>query len=210
VDLDTLLKAVVPLAFLAIWALTALFNREGNSLPARTAGPPNPYGPRPGIPPRVAGATDRPPALRWGPQSVAPPTPRAGGDDDIVILEGPRLTRSVVPRPARRIRPKPTPAVAPKPAPIISTRIGMGNVTQSVNQQIVAPLTIEPLTSQVSATITSPAVTMAAKPVDLARTPLSSLGLVRSLTEPQRLREAIVISEILRPPLALRGLERRR
>ncbi|HEY2157173.1 MAG TPA: hypothetical protein VGH33_16215 [Isosphaeraceae bacterium] len=207
-DLDTLLKAVVPLAFLAIWALTALFNREGNTLPARTVGPPNPYGPRPSIPPRVAGPADRPPALRWGPQAAAPP--RAGGDDDIVIIEGPRLTRSVAPRPPRRIRPKPTPPVAPKPAPIISTRIGMGNVTQSVNQQLVAPLTIEPLTSQASAVVSRAVVATAAKPVDLTSSPLSALGLGRSLIEPQRLREAIVISEILRPPLALRGLDRRR
>ncbi len=208
-DLDTLLKAVVPLAFLAIWALTALFNREGNTLPARTPGPPNPYGPRPGIPPRIAAPTERPPALRWGPQGGAQPTPRAGGDDDIVILEGPRMTRTVVPRPSRRARPRPTPPVAPKPAPIISTRIGMGNVTQSVNQQLVVPLTIEPLTSQVSAVVTSPAVTTAAKSVDPAKSPLSALGLGGSLTEPQRLREAIVISEILRPPLALRGRGRR-
>ncbi len=200
----------MPLAFLAIWALTALFNREGNSVPAaRTGPPPNPYGPRPGIPPRVPPATDRPPALRWGPQAVAPNTPRAGGDDDIVILEGPRLTRTVVPRPQRRVRPKPTPPVAPKPAPIISTRIGMGNVSQSVNQQIVAPLTIEPLTSQVSAVVTSPTVTTAAKPLGPDRSPLAALGIGRALSDPQRIREAIIVNEILRPPLALRGKNRR-
>jgi hypothetical protein len=86
----------------------------------------------------------------------------------------------------------------------------MGNVTQSVNQQLVAPLTIEPLTSQVSAVVSRPVVATAAKPVDLASSPLSALGLGRNLTEPQRLREAIIISEILRPPLALRGQDRRR
>jgi len=49
-DLEILLKAIVPLAFLAIWALTAVFNKEGNSLPARNPSPPQPLRPAPGHP----------------------------------------------------------------------------------------------------------------------------------------------------------------
>src|SRR5882757_7591377 len=107
-DLDTLLKAIVPLAFLAIWALTAVFNKEGNSLPARSQGPPNPYGPRPVVPPRVAAPSDRPPPQR----NLAP----------------------------RRMRPKPAPTVAAKPAPIVPAKLGLGNVSQTVNQQLATPM----------------------------------------------------------------------
>ncbi len=52
----------------------------------------------------------------------------------------------------------------------------MGNVTQSVNQQLVAPLTIEPLTSQASAVVSRPVVATAARPVDLASSPFPPSG----------------------------------
>lgn len=210
-DLETLLKAIVPLAFLAIWALTAVFNKEGNSLPVRTQGPPNPYGPRPGIPPRPAPMAERPPTLRWGPQTPAPATPRAGGDDDIVILDSSRTTKPIPPRanPPRRARAKPSPSVSARPAPIVPARLGLANVTQTVNQQLATPLSMEPLSGPLSATVVRPVVASTTKAVQLGDAPIRAVSVLSGMNDPQRLREAILVNELLQPPLALRGRMRR-
>ena len=214
-DLNDILKAIVPLAFLAIWALTAVFNKEGNSLPVRSQGPPNPYGPRPGVPPRVAGPADRPPTLRWGTPGSTPAPPRPGGDDDIVILESSRPARPAPGRGVapRRLRPKPATAVAAKPAPIVPTnKFGLGHVSQTVNQQLATPVAMEPLIAPLSGVGSRPAASAAAKAVDhIAGPTLRAASIAVTLADPQRLREAILINELLQPPLALRrGLNRRR
>lgn len=206
-DLDTLLKAIVPLAFLAIWALTAVFNKEGNSLPTRSQGTPNPYGPRPVVPPRVAAPSDRPPPLRWSPQGVSPAMPRPGGDDDIVILESPRPSRPAPQRnlAPRRMRPKPAPTVAAKPAAIVPAKLGLGHVSQSVNQQLATPLAMEPLSAPVSGVGSRPLASAAAKAVDhIAGPTVRAVSVAAALNDPQRLREAFLINELLQPPLALR------
>lgn len=214
-DLDTLLKAIVPLAFLAIWALTAVFNKDGSALPARGQAAPNPYGPRPPVPPRVAGPPDRQPPLRWSPQNVAPGPPRpGGGDDDIVILESSRPSRHAPARnlTPRRLRPKPAPVVAAKPAPIVPTKLGLGNVSQTVNQQLATPLAIEPLTAHLPGVTVRPLASGPAKAVDHIGDPTSrAMSVAAALTDPRRLREAILVNELLQPPLALRrGPGRRR
>ncbi len=212
-DLNEILKVIVPLAFLAIWALTAVFNKEENKLPARTPGPPNPYGPRPGIPPRVAPAADRPPTLRWGPQNVAANAPKPGGDDDIVILDSPRPARPIPLRgaPPRRARAKPATDVATRSAPIVPTRIGgLGNVSQTVNQQLATQPAMESLNTPLSGTGARQVISKAAKVVDHDAGPtLRAMTVAGALADPRRLREAILINELLQPPLALRGRMRR-
>jgi len=42
-----LFQFIVPLTFLAIWALTSLLNRDAQPLPPRPMRPPAPPGPRP-------------------------------------------------------------------------------------------------------------------------------------------------------------------
>jgi hypothetical protein len=213
VDLENILKAIVPLAFLAIWALTAVFNKEENKLPPRASGPPNPYGPRPGIPPRAAStAAERSPTLRWGPQNVASPSPKPGGDEDIVILDAPRTARTIQPRnpPARRTRTKPATSIAAKPATIVPSKIDLGNVTQSVNQQLAMPLMMEPLSAPLTGVGSRPTLSSPATAVDhKAAATVRAISISASLSDPQRLREAILINEVLQPPLALRRRMRR-
>jgi hypothetical protein len=108
-------------------------------------------------------------------------------------------------RASRRSRPKPAPVAPPKPAPIVTTRIGLGNVNQSVNQQITRPLAIEPLTAPLASATARPVASTASRPVDLGAPPITPGSLAASLVDPRRLREALVLNEILQPPLALRG-----
>lgn len=211
-DLQDIVKVIVPLTFLAIWALTAVFNKEENKLPPRPSGPPNPYGPRPGIPPRVAATGERPPALRWGPQNVATNPPRPGGDDDIVILDSPRLARTVQPRnaPPRRSRPKPSTTVVAKTTPIIAPKLGLGNISQTVNQQLATPIGMESLTAPLTGVGSRPVASAASQAVDHKAAPtIRAVSVAASLADPQRLREAILINELLQPPLALRRRMRR-
>ncbi|MGP0066873.1 MAG: hypothetical protein ACLQGP_25190 [Isosphaeraceae bacterium] len=108
--LEILLQFIVPLTFLAIWALTSLLNREAQPLPPRPGRSPVPGGQRPGtgspLPARVdpsgqsryassgrpsAPVADRPSQPRWSGTSVQA-RPGAGGrpggsDEGIVILE---------------------------------------------------------------------------------------------------------------------------
>ena len=56
--LDILLQFIVPLTFLAIWALTSLLNREAQPLPPRPGRSPVPGGPRPGMGAPMAGRGD--------------------------------------------------------------------------------------------------------------------------------------------------------
>jgi hypothetical protein len=108
--LEILLQFIVPLTFLAIWALTSLLNREAQPLPPRPGRGPVPGGPRPGMGAPMAGRGDpagpsryatgarpatpvveRPTQARWtGTPAQGRPggAVRAGGSDEgIVILE---------------------------------------------------------------------------------------------------------------------------
>ncbi len=113
---ELLLQFIVPLTFLAIWALTSLLNRDAQPLPPRPGRAPGAGGgPRPGMgippagrgeaagPPRSVGASrpapspvERQAPVRWaGPPAQGRPlgTGRAGGPDDgIVILESENRT----------------------------------------------------------------------------------------------------------------------
>jgi hypothetical protein len=100
---DNLFQFIVPLTFLAIWALTSLFNREAQPLPPRTGRPLPPGGPGsgPGSGPGGASMMNRDPTLRWGPPADRP-TPRrpaVGGrpDEEILIIEETRRPSSTPP-----------------------------------------------------------------------------------------------------------------
>ncbi len=214
-DLEILWKAIVPLAFLAIWALTALFNRDAKPLPNRVQAT-NPYGPKPTPPPPSprAPVPDRSPTLRWGPAAPPGVMPKAGGnDDDIVILDSPRQvpSRADAPRvvtPSRRARPKPV--IAAKPAPPVEGRGGgLAGVSQSVNQQLTTSLSMAPL-SETSPIATVQGSSVAPTSVEIDTGRIRALSVRAAMTEPNRLREAIMVNEILQPPLSLRKGARRR
>src|SRR5437764_360870 len=109
-----LLQFIVPLTFLAIWALTSLFNREAQPLPPRMGRPQNPNGPGPG-PAGGGGSTlnalrseaaNRDPSLRWASPTAADRTgtrrPVGRPDDEILIIEETRRPAGASPSPATR------------------------------------------------------------------------------------------------------------
>src|SRR4051794_1340206 len=102
--IDNLFQFIVPLTFLAIWALTSLFNREAPPLPQRMGRPQPPGGPGSGPGGAIvrSEALSRDPSLRWTPpgasdrSAVRRPTGRS--DDEIMIIEETR--RPAAPSPA--------------------------------------------------------------------------------------------------------------
>jgi hypothetical protein len=99
---DILIQFLVPLAIMAMWALTSLLNREAQPLPTRGT-PPNP-GPGPsntpigrGEPvnpsrfqPPASSVGDRMPAQRWpeATPSARPGPPRGGAADEGIMIIG--------------------------------------------------------------------------------------------------------------------------
>ena len=214
-DLEILLKAIVPLSFLAIWALTAVFNKQSQPLPTRVPSS-NPFGPRPApptplAPSRPVSTVRNEPPIRWGSQTVAPPPPprlRPGGDDEIVILEMPRLNRPTGRGVSPSKKSKANPA-ANKPTPKPSANPGFGKISQTVNQQLTGAIHHHLLAESVASTVTHSVAGTAAKSivVDIADQRLASL--VATMRDPARLREAFVLNELLQPPLSMRGRPRR-
>jgi hypothetical protein len=219
---DSMLPYLVTLGFLAIWALTHIFNREAEPLPPRAGRPPNGPGVRPQPP---AGPARRPePPMRWSTPPGGSPAARVPAgrvarlDDDIVILEveppkrtpppaRPAATGSTrrAPRgraPAGQAAKRPeTPAGKPLGAPLSAT------IAPLVNRPVeFKPLALpqETLQTVESSRKGEPAgATASAEPA--ASRALDFAALARS---PTRLRESFILSEILQPPVALRQTRR--
>ena len=211
-NLDQMIRLIVPLSFLAIWAITSLFNRESKPTPIRPPGA-NPLGPRPGEP-----------TMRWGPPPPGnSPTngpvrrgARNGDDDDILVIRSNTPARPGQTRPNQggggaiglRRGAKVKPVAAPaKRAESVSTRPKLAGVTQNVNQQLTrSMLDLSPLiTAAPSATSTTVGLSTALSAPAKSTYIVPSTVLAISLRDPTRLREAFLVNELLQPPLALRG-----
>ena len=210
-DADFLWKAIVPLGLLAIWALTAITNRDPKPLPNRLPAN-NPYGPRP-LPPSPMARTsspDKAAEIRWSPNpQSAPPPPKPGGfDEDIVIIESPRTLRPNPSRgglPNRRNRGSRQAASPAVSAPSVSTKTSLATVSQSVNQQIASSLVIKPLSEvTVAQPVQRSASGSASQPVNIQGSSLGSGRIASVFADKSRLRDAIILNELLKPPLALR------
>jgi hypothetical protein len=221
--IDHLFQFIVPLTFLAIWALTSLFNREAQPLPPRTGRAPNPAGPRPGgglpIPPRPPErrpeSLNRDPNQRW---ANPPPPRRPSGrpDDDILIIESeprrtsptsatpPRSGTAAPKRPARS-RPAPPAAKRPEPAPPRTLSSSMGGLTHplarlqevDLHKDSQAPLPPPEEHDLTKLPANDP-------PRTMFRPGAISFDARGALVTPSTLREALILNEILRPPLAIR------
>ena len=269
---DILIQFIVPLTFLAIWALTSILNRDAQPLPPRLGGrPPGPGGPQPvnrlpaplvtrqiapGRPPAqatpspvpagTATATER--AAGWSGPAPAPmsrdragPTPVSGKlDDAIVYLEGEppargisrpsslpspnaggpgspqasvHSTRSSPPRRSARGRIAParsSPAAKPEPE---TRRVLTDQLGQSMAMERSKPLEIVPLSASM-APLSRPLSQTSPVPGSLAQTSasspaVSSVDIRKMLTTPEKLRELVLLSEILQPPVALRRRHKR-
>ena len=201
---DPLIRAIVPLTFVAIWALTALFNRESKGFPSKAPGS-TPFGPRPGEP-----------AMRWAPPAASqPPGVRRVpiGDNDILIIQNDpaRPVRQGQARPSQAAGPRrsaKTKSVAPpvKKVEPISGRPKLAGVSQNVNQQLATPVGLTPLSAIVPMT-TSTGSDLANAPSAPSKTSavVTASTLTTLMADPIRLREAFIVNELLQPPLALRG-----
>lgn len=221
-----LFQFIVPLTFLAIWALTSLINREAQPLPPRTGRPPGPPRPRPGGGPPSLG---RPPERRVEPFSrdastrrpmpanqgrPAPPQPGAGGDDGILIIESESRKPTLPPGSRRGSRSRSASVPAPKREEKVTPRAltaSMGEeaaANQSRNRELtpltkmLVPLSV-PVSQEVAATPHTPA-----RSASLSA--LTSQEIMLLLKTPAKLREAIILNELIQPPLALRGKQARR
>ncbi len=214
---DSLIRAIVPLSFMAIWALTSLFNRDSKPKPSPMSAPRRPINPGPG-----SGPLASEPTLRWssttGPGSTSSsakrPPVRVGGDDGIVILSSDTRTR------AERLvagqfstgngakRPNKGKPVVPqrKPEPT-QTRTKLAGVSQNVNQHLTnSTIEMPPLVSMPPMASMSPLGLNSlptAAPDSIGVIPLSVTA--RALADPVRLREAFVLNEILLPPVSMRN-----
>ena len=201
-----ILRAILPISFVAIWALTALFNRESKGFPVRPPGPSPSMGPRPGDP-----------TMRWAPP---PPSQPPGirrvpiGDDDILIIQNdpsrparPAPTRPTqgggVRRPARGRTPAPPP---PKKVEPTVSRVKLGGVNQNVNQQLAKPIEMTPLTTIAPmAASTNSDLSSAPSAPSKTSAVVTTSTLITLMNDPARLREAFIVNELFQAPLALRG-----
>jgi hypothetical protein len=200
-----ILRAIVPISFVAIWALTALFNKESKGFPARPPGPPTPAGgPRPGDP-----------TVRWGPPAGSPSTIRRVpiGDDDILIIPNdPSRPTRVVPARAnqgigvrRQVKTRQVPPPAKKAEPVV-TRAKLAGVSQNVNQSLARPIELTPLTTIAPMATTSGSDLANAPSAPSKTSAVVTVSTLRPLMgDPIRLREAFIVNELFRPPVALRG-----
>ena len=217
---ESLIRAIVPLSFMAIWALTSLFNRETKPKPMIRSTP-RPDGvrggmaQRPGEPPlRFASSANRP----INPAPPRRPPTRPTDDEGITILssETNRLDREKEKRfvtalttgSKRATRGKP---VVPqrKLEPAASrTRTKLAGVSQNVNQHLAStnleltPIATMPVGPSLGLTGSTPAAAVAVGGA-VQGGPNSAIGL--RLADPARLREAFILNELLQPPVSMRA-----
>jgi hypothetical protein len=222
-----LIQFIVPLTFLAIWALTSLFNREAQPLPPRTGRPPGPPGPRPGGVGSVSSPSrpseprldplGRDPGARWANPSVRRPPTR--GEDDILIIESETRrtganagSRPGSTAPKRTARPRPTPATPERPEP--PPHHVLHPVGGGLPHQMGHPLDVHiqgsthtPLhRASQDLTKTTPSNEI---PRALERPGALNFDVRTALVTPTKLREAFILNEVLGPPIALRRPSRK-
>ncbi len=205
--LEDVIRAIVPLSFLAIWLLTSIFNRDAKPLPPRQGfgGPIGAAPPRPLQEPVVG----RDVSMRWGPGSQSQESgfetpvrrsPAEIREEDILVIraEQPRPLMKVNPA-QRRTRSKPAPA---KKAASIEAELLGGALGSNVSQQM-KPIdltrTNTPFTAVGDLSNKSHAAEVAYGPRSQGLTDVRI-----TLMDPARIREAFILNEILQPPVSRR------
>jgi hypothetical protein len=221
---DSFYQFLVPLTFLAIWALTSLFNREAQPLPPRSGRAPGPNGPRPA----ADGTSHWRPELSQRESTISRPstsgasnssTARSGGvrpEDEIRIIDSEPRRSSPMPKPrvappaARRgVKPRgQTPSVSKKAESSSSRSMGT-LMSRSMAADMGTPKSLislslppSPLLSDfsVEAPGTDESRARAAQPIAI-----NAIEVRKLAASPARIRESFILSELLQPPLALRG-----
>jgi hypothetical protein len=184
-NVEELLKLLIPAFFLVLWALNQLLNKESNA--PQAPGRPGGLGPRPGVPPTPRPAMERP---REVPVPPRPQTTPAGRDDEIVILRS-ETVRPPAPGNVRRgQRARPGRGVGRQgAAPAARTGYEGKAETRSLIEMRPTQGPVE--TPQETLRIGVPS-------------PISADDLRSRMRSLDRVREAILLNEILQPPVSLR------
>lgn len=218
---ENLVQYIVPLTFLAIWALTSLFNRDAQPLPPRNGDGrgPDPGGPRP-VPQNRPNQGDE----RWndlGPSAPgfdlaasdrnAPPRRLRSADEAVVVLEpeprrgpsqpsarpgarrGPR-GRSPKTQPARRDEPAVTRALSAEMSRLQAPLLEQAEALQKLSAST-SPLSVQERPSSITSPNSASSASLSPSAAREKKGPILSLA---------QLREAIIVAEVLRPPLAIR------
>ena len=220
--IEQLYNFIVPLMFLAIWALTSLFSREAQQIPPRAARPQGPSGPRPASAPLQTWRSETL-SREVNPQrpvapgaSKPPPKPVLRPEEGIVILEPERTpqrtqsnrTQGVNRRLPAKLRKSTPPPRPPEPAPqrtlggsLASTMTSSMEPSQSLTKLSLGAVT-GPLhgTTHDLTLVTQAAVS---RPVDRAGPTAQELRDL--LKSPEKVLQMMLLKELLGPPVALRG-----
>ena len=215
-DVEVLIRFIIPAILLIFWALSNLFNREKAETPAKTGG--SPLGPRPGsYPPARPIERER----LSGSPTMTPPryAPPSSATDEILIIraETNRPPSRLNPQPRRNpVRPRPPqnpPNRRPVEPPVRQREQVGGRLATDVNQTIANTIDTRSLTQSMAAVSASTSIgtqTEAATVAEGIQPTMSALDLRLCLNDPVRIRQAFLLNELLQPPLALRGRNRRR
>lgn len=232
--IEQLYQFIVPLMFLAIWALTSLFSREAQQIPPRSARPPGPNGPRPETDSGAAQdwrsealsrEVSQQPSSRPFPASPRPATRSAlRPEDGIVILESETSQRrsqsssavrqqGTARRPAVKGR---KPSLPSRPVESSSQNTLGGSLASTMVSTVepaqgLTKLTLGPLSGPLHGT-THDLMTVSAaavsRPVD--RSGPSAQELRELLKSPEKVLQVMLLKELLGPPVSLRGKSLRR
>ncbi len=214
-NIEGLFKLLVPAIFLILWALNQIFNKEGT--PARSRpGTGGPLGPRPGGLPPAPRPLDR--SIATGREPSRPSTPPPGGsrarDDEIVIIQSETTRPLTSPRPTNgasgarratsRTRSGRPPASRP---PADSSPVNRSKPPSSASLFEVppSPATSMGITVPPSTTGRPGENTNLSTPLLIGvDPPITASSIAESLKRRATIREAILINELLNPPLSLR------
>ena len=189
-------QILVSLGILALWALTSLLSRETQPLP------PRPSRPRP---------NEGPGPARFG---ESDPAARSLSSSSVQTSSGAAQTRGARSPARRAVRSRAASGSAgAKTTDSKLQRRLSSQINQSMAQAANRPLEITPIDiplSSLSSTITPLGARAAIGPSSFQSVApaLDAKSIREMLRSPQRLREIAILSEVLRPPVALR--QRRR
>lgn len=223
-NVDILIRLIIPALFLLAWALNQVLNKEAPPQPQRG---PNPDPFRNRLPP-----AQRPPGTllerleRTAPPPPKPAPPLRPGQEMVIVESESRPSRpsagsapagssssSSTSRTNRRNRNPRRPASGGGSASASSStpkRGESGDRSRSSAFANLAPgLTDSPVNATGGMMSATPSPIEDLDPRDLAPNPARD-ALQQAIASPDRIRQAILINEILQPPVALRGRPRSR
>lgn len=203
-QVEILIKLIIPAILLIFWALSNLFNREGAAVQGRGAPGARPM-PRPGDRPRPVATTARPvPPKRPNEEvfvirSETNEPPGRSNNQPPGRSNSPQKRNSNRGKGSQSSQPRRPDAPKPRHVDLFDAKIPM-----NVNQSVTKPLEIRPLTESVADTRIETVPSNPSMAVGL--TPPSTIADLRvGLATQGRIREALLLNEILQPPMALRN-----